>query len=194
MVEMERLRPRHRSHAQEVVAWTLYKNASDTAKVDAIGISVLGWVSAFIAFYLWHFFASPPAMKRQSDEEINSLREEITRRDARARAADGLMDIYERALILDANPEKLAIGAWINRYSQWKTDAETALATFSRVELWMFRTIGDFRLQMPDGEEQQLKMLRQELRDRRVKLRLIVARALPKDDPRADVMAGKEDA
>jgi hypothetical protein len=166
---------------------------ADQHKALVIGLTVGAWVGSWLLVYLWQLFTTPARLEQEAKAKIDALQEGISKRAARRAAVQPLMDLYQRALILGANPQDLDHKTWMIRYDQWKEEVVRALEPLSTVEPWMFKTLGDTNLRgMPETERDKFLVLFQELLSKREKLRKIIARVLPKEDPLQDSLRGEE--
>ena len=152
------------------------------------------WAGAWLFVYLCHLVTAPAKFDADRAQKIDALQEEISKRGARRASADKLKALYERALVLGWGFKQWDdYPSWKQKYEQWKQDVEGALKPISETEAWMFKTIGDTNLISGTPEQDdQAGLLLKELRGRREKLRKIISRLLPPDDPLYEVLSREE--
>jgi len=163
----------------------------DTEKALIAALTIGAWVLSAGVVWIYHLFTLPPRLSKQQDEKIEGLQNTISKRLERIAAADKLKELYRRNLVLGVGPTSMAdFPKWRTDYQKWIADAEVVIRPMSENEYWMFMTLGDAsHVGIPINDQAQLALLLGDLLSKRSKLRLIISRVLPSDDPLYETIA-----
>src|SRR5262245_40789507 len=63
-------------------------------KTLTVVVTVGLWVASWVIVYLYQFFTAPPRLAAESGARIKGLEEEISKRGARVKAVQSLIDLY----------------------------------------------------------------------------------------------------